>query len=94
MRLSASPRGHCPLIVLLCDLRLIVLLCDLRKVFFRDHDGSRFAALCTTIRWGVYTYVLIGGGLIVGTRLHYTLDVLVAMLLTYSVFTWYHSWLR
>ena len=57
-------------------------------------DIGRFDALCAAIRWAVYLYVLIGGGLIVGTRLHYTLDVLVAMLLTYSVFTWYHSWLR
>lgn len=67
------------------------------RVFFRWIRGnreSRFAALVFFARWSVYVYVLIGSILIVATRLHYTLDVIIAILLTYSVFTWYHTWLR
>lgn len=67
------------------------------KVIFRGIRGNRdshFATLVGLARWLVYTYVGVGSILIVATRLHYTLDVIIANLLTYSVFTWYHTWLR
>ena len=67
------------------------------KVIFRwihGHRQSYFATVVTAVRWVVYTYCVVGASLIVATRLHYTLDVLIAMLLTYSIFTWYHTWLR
>ena len=67
------------------------------KVFFRWIRGnkeSRFAALVGLARFSVYLYCLVGNMLIVATRLHYTLDVIVATIMTYSVFTWYHTWLR
>ena len=35
-----------------------------------------------------------GAALIIGTRLHYTLDVVIALGATYSVFANYHSYLR
>ena len=67
------------------------------KVFFRWIRGnrdSRFASMVGFVRVSVYFYVGVGSLLIVATRLHYTLDVIVANIMTYSVFTWYHTWLR
>ena len=67
------------------------------KVFFRWVRGnrdSRFASLVSVARYSVYLYCSVGSMLIVATRLHYTLDVVVAIIMTYSVFTWYHTWLR
>ena len=62
------------------------------KIVFRDFFFPE--AVFTVVRWGVYCYVFFGSLLIIGTRLHYTLDVLIAQFTTYSVFTHYHTFLR
>jgi len=49
--------------------------------------------LCKLARWSVYVYVAIGAVLIIGTRLHYTLDTAIALYATYWTFVHYHSWL-
>ena len=41
----------------------------------------------------VYIYVAVGTLLIIGTKLHYTLDACIALYATYWTFTHYHSWL-
>ena len=48
--------------------------------------------MCFVIRNVVYIFVAVGAVAIVGTRLHYTLDVLLAVFLTHLVFMCYHDW--
>lgn len=62
------------------------------KVIFRAAHVSE--ELCTAVRWLTLLYVCAGSLAIVGTRLHYTLDVLIAIFVTCSVFNRYHSYLR
>jgi len=61
------------------------------KVFIRWHPPEWS---CTLVRWAVYVYVFVGALLIIGTRLHYTLDVCIAAFATHGLFSQYHSWLR
>ena len=62
------------------------------KVVFRSSHTPE--AVCKAIRGLVYAYVALGAVLIIGTRLHYTLDVVIALGVTYQVFSQYHSYLR
>lgn len=48
---------------------------------------------CKAVRYTVYVYALVGACLIIGTRLHYTLDVALALYTTYWTFQHYHTWL-
>lgn len=52
----------------------------------------RFPYVLWMVRYYVYTGVAFGAFAIVGTRLHYTLDVLIAVYITAQVWATYH-WL-
>ncbi|CAM9978336.1 unnamed protein product [Discosporangium mesarthrocarpum] len=62
------------------------------KVIFKDFHVTE--QLCSMIRLAVYGYVGIGCLVIIGSKLHYTLDVLLAILFNYGVFRCYHDWAR
>jgi hypothetical protein len=49
---------------------------------------------CKCIRYSVYIYVAIGALAIIGTRLHYSLDVSIAIYLTHRNFRRYHEWCK
>ncbi|CAM9304911.1 unnamed protein product [Phaeothamnion confervicola] len=49
---------------------------------------------CTLARRAVYVYCVAGFAVIIGSKLHYTLDVLLAVLLSYWTFRMYHDWVR
>lgn len=46
--------------------------------------------LFSMVRWLVYIYTCVTVLVIVGTHLHYTLDVAIAVALTWHVFSLYH----
>ena len=62
------------------------------KVFFRSFHISE--NLCWWCRRTVYVISGIGASLIIGTRLHYTLDVFIAVYLTQRTFRAYHSFIK
>lgn len=60
------------------------------KVFFRSFHISD--AYCLLLRRLVYLTATVGALLIIGTRLHYTLDVAIAVYITQRTFRFYHDW--
>lgn len=62
-----------------------------QRLFIRNWQFPEW--LCAAVRYAVYAYVAVGAALIIGTRLHYTLDVALALYTTYWTFQHYHTWL-
>mmetsp|Transcript_34586 Transcript_34586/g.44133 ORF Transcript_34586/g.44133 Transcript_34586/m.44133 type:complete len:407 (+) Transcript_34586:155-1375(+) len=62
------------------------------KIIFRSFHIPH--VFCTLFNWIVSMYSMVAIALIVGTRFHYTLDVLIAMFLTYFIFSNYHTWAK
>jgi hypothetical protein len=60
------------------------------KVLFRTVAVTE--AFLTPVRRAVYLYCFCGFAVIIGSRLHYTLDVLAAIFLSYWAFRTYHDW--
>lgn len=61
------------------------------RIFLRNWQVTE--ALCRALRYAVYAWTAAGAALIIGTRLHYTLDVSLALYTTYWTFHHYHTWL-
>ncbi|KAG5182220.1 hypothetical protein JKP88DRAFT_269940 [Tribonema minus] len=61
------------------------------KVLFRGAVSERFLA---PIRHAVYAYVACGCLVIIGSKLHYSIDVLYAIGLSFFTFRTYHEWAR
>eukprot|EP00752_Nemacystus_decipiens_P007567 g6760.t1 len=60
------------------------------KVLLRSFHLSE--GVLSAVRRLVYAYVALGALVIIGSKLHYTLDVLLAVLVTFCTFSFYHDW--
>ncbi|CAB1110510.1 unnamed protein product [Ectocarpus sp. CCAP 1310/34] len=60
------------------------------KVLLRGFHLSE--GVLSAVRRAVYAYVTLGALVIIGSKLHYTLDVLLAVLVTFCTFSFYHDW--
>ncbi|CAM9825645.1 unnamed protein product [Pylaiella littoralis] len=60
------------------------------KVILRGFHLSE--GVLSAVRRVVYAYVVLGALVIIGSKLHYTLDVLLAVLVSFCTFSFYHDW--
>eukprot|EP00903_Cladosiphon_okamuranus_P006092 g6002.t1 len=60
------------------------------KVLLRSFHLSE--RVLSAVRRLVYAYVALGALVIIGSKLHYTLDVLLAVLVSFCTFSFYHDW--